>query len=114
METQDPTGIENGPKTPHVAVNTDPSGGISEPDSAPESTDERAPENPRESVDNPSPAYRAFVRGDYAHAVELIDPTRSDGEDPIDLERALALDPAIPMTGLVLAIIWVSIALQVV
>ena len=60
----------------------------------------------------PSPAYEAFQRGDYAAAAALLSSSDTSG-DPIDLPRALALDPAQPVTAIVLAIIWISLVVTV-
>ena len=60
-----------------------------------------------------STAYVAFQSGDYARAAALDERSGGSADDPVDVGRALALDPAIPITGAILALVWVSVALSV-
>ena len=60
-----------------------------------------------------SAAYIAFEGGDYAYAATLVEETPTTTDDPVDVRRALSLDPAIPITGAALAVIWVVITFSV-
>lgn len=68
----------------------------------------------RDETPEPSKAYAAFAAGNYPLAAALIEDGATSSEDPIDVAEALTLDPAIPITGTILGLIWASVALSVI
>ena len=115
MKIEDQSPIDEGANSSDRGGDTGRSGTI--PDALSnraQATNKESDTDPSEAANKASPAYLAFSDGDYALAAELLDGGASDASDPIDVERALTLDLAIPITGLVLAIIWLSVALNVI
>ncbi len=70
--------------------------------------------NPKEPVEAELPpasrAYLVMSSGDRSTAAELLDAEGASPGDPVDVEAALAWDPALWITGGALAIVWICIA----